>query len=158
MTTSPWRFQMFRILSRRATVTRSMRASRFLILPILLATAIAQEPIRVDVHLINVAFSVLGPDGKFVTDLGQQDFEVAEDNVAQKISFFAGASETPLNLGLIMDFSGSQAESIKPHHKDLETFLKSVVTPRDRAFLLGFENHLRLIADFSSKTKKIMDA
>ena len=117
-----------------------------------------QEPIRVDVHLINVAFSVMDSEGKFVSDLNQDDFDVLEDNVPQKISFFAPASETPLKLGLVMDFSGSQSQALNSHHKDLETFLKTVITPRDRAFLLCFENHLRLVDDFTSQAKDIVDS
>jgi len=117
-----------------------------------------QEPIRVDVHLINVAFSVLDAQGNFVNHLGQNDFEVFEDNVPQKISFFARASEIPLHLGLAADFSGSQASSIKPHHRDLETFLKTVVSSRDDVFLLCFANRLRLAQDVTSDAALVVDS
>ncbi|HUA61149.1 MAG TPA: VWA domain-containing protein [Verrucomicrobiae bacterium] len=120
--------------------------------------ATAQEPIRVDVHLINVAFSVLDAEGKFVTDLNQDDFEVTEDNAPQKISFFGRASEIPLHLGLVADFSGSQSNSIKPHHKDLQTFLKTVVTARDDAFLVCFANRVRLAQDFTANSKEIVES
>ena len=127
-------------------------------LPLLLPMiGFCQEPIRVDVHLINVAFSVLDARGNFVNNLGQDDFEVLEDNVPQKISFFARASEIPLHLGLAADFSGSQANSIKPHHKDLQIFLKTVVSHRDDVFLLCFASRLRLAQDVTSDTALIVD-
>jgi Ca-activated chloride channel family protein len=117
----------------------------------------SQEPIRVDVHLINVAFSVLDASGNFVNNLNQDDFEVSEDNLPQKISFFAHASEIPLHLGLAADFSGSQVNSIKPHHKDLETFLKTVVSPRDDVFLLCFASRLRLAQDVTADPRLIVE-
>src|SRR5260370_30138182 len=49
----------------------------------------AQEPIRVDVKLINVGFAVRDSTGKLVMNLNQDDFEVFEDGAPQKISFFA---------------------------------------------------------------------
>ena len=125
---------------------------------LLAAMALAQETIRVDVHLINVAFSVLDADGKFVNGLNQDDFDVIEDNVPQKISFFARAADTPLHLGLAADFSGSQINSIKPHHKDLGTFLKAVVTKRDEAFLTCFNKRVRLCEEATSDGKNILES
>ena len=98
---------------------------------------------RTEVHLVNVGFSVRDAGGQFVTTLSQDDFEVFEDGAPQKIAFFARSADVPLDLGLIADFSGSQEEFVKPHHKDLETFLKKVLTPRDRAFLVCFGNRIR---------------
>ena len=65
------------------------------------------------------------------------------------------ASEIPLHLGLAADFSGSQVNSIKPHHKDLETFLKTVVSPRDDVFLLCFASRLRLAQDVTADPRLI---
>src|SRR5438552_5602090 len=98
----------------------------------------AQEPIRVNVKLINVGFAVRDSRGKLVMNLKQDDFEVFEDGAPQKISFFAKSTDVPLNLGLLVDMSGSQEPFMKSHHKDLETFLKKSLGPRDKAFLLCF--------------------
>src|SRR5215469_16767678 len=115
-------------------------------------------PLRVHVNLVNVAFSVRNADGALVSDLTRDDFEVFEDGARQKIEFFAHSSDVPLSLGLVADFSGSQEHFLKPHHHDLETFLGSVLGPRDRAFLLGFGNHLRLLSDFSPSSTKLVEA
>src|SRR5215472_1477828 len=69
---------------------------------------LAQEPIRVDVKLVNIAFSVRDAHGALVNSLDKEDFEILEDAVPQKISFFARSSDVPLTLGLIVDASGSQ--------------------------------------------------
>src|SRR3979411_2276334 len=88
------------------------------------AAGAAQDPvaIRVDVSLVNVGFSVPDPAGKLVTDLTQDDIEITEDGVPQRIAFFARSTDVPLNLGLVMDVSGSQQSFIKPHLKDLQAF------------------------------------
>src|SRR5262245_49616222 len=86
-----------------------------------------RSSIRVDVGLVNVGFSVRDSSGKLVTNLTESDFEIAEDGVPQKISFFGRSTDMPLNLGLIMDVSGSQQSFIRPHMHDLQEFLKMVL-------------------------------
>jgi Ca-activated chloride channel homolog len=108
-----------------------------------------QEPIRVNVRLVNVAFSAHDSHGALVEDLTQNDVEVFEDAVAQKISFFAHSVDVPLTLGLVVDFSGSQNQFSKQHERDLQVFLKDVLGPKDRAFLVCFGNHIRLVSDLS---------
>jgi Ca-activated chloride channel family protein len=118
----------------------------------------AQAPIRVEVSLVNVGFSVRDEKGNLVTNLTQDDFEITEDGVPQKISFFARSTDVPLTLGLIMDVSGSQQSFLKPHHNDLQAFLKTVLRPQDRAFLVCFGNNLRLMSDYSNSAKDLVDA
>jgi Ca-activated chloride channel family protein len=125
-------------------------------LPLILALSavcVAQTPIRVDVSLVNVAFSVRDDSGKLVNNLTQDDFEVTEDGVPQKISFFARSTDVPLTLGLIMDMSGSQHNFIKPHLKALQEFLRTVLTNRDKAFVMSFDNSLKLVSDYSDSAK-----
>ena len=115
-----------------------MTCFRFLpIFAALMASAQDLAPIRVEVRLVNVAFMARDSSGKLLNDLTKEDFEVWEDNVKQNIALFSQSRDLPLSLGLVMDMSGSQAHFHKKHEKDLKTFLKSVLTPRDRAFLLA---------------------
>ena len=123
-----------------------------LLLPAL-CPAQAPAQIRVEVSLVNVGFAVRDERGNLVTDLTQDDFEITEDGVPQKISFFARSTDVALTLGLIMDMSGSQHSFVKPHLKDLQAFLHTVLTPRDKAFVLAFNNSLRLVSDYSESGK-----
>ena len=118
----------------------------------------AQAPIQVDVRLVNVSFSVYDARGALVPGLKADDFDVLEDGVPQKISFFAHSSDVPLTLGLIVDFSGSQEHFEKQHHKDLQQFLKEVLGPKDRVFLVCFGNRLRLASDLSADGSQLVDA
>jgi VWFA-related protein len=119
---------------------------------------LGQTAFHADVHLINVGFSVRDSQGKLVTNLTGDDFEVLEDGVPQKIAFFARSEDVPLTLGLVVDMSGSQGSFLKPHERDLRTFLHAALTPQDRAFLLCFGNHLRLVADYSTPGRDLAAA
>jgi Ca-activated chloride channel homolog len=124
----------------------------------LVGVAAAQQlaPIRVDVNLVNVGFSVRDATGKLVTDLSQDEIRITEDGVPQKIAFFARSSDVPLNLGLVLDVSGSQQSFIKPHMHDLQAFLKNVLRPQDRAYLMTFGNRLFLVSDYSGAAKELV--
>jgi len=109
----------------------------------------AQTTIRSDVNLVSVSFTVRDASGALVDNLTKDDFEVFEDAVPQKIAFFARSVDVPLTVGLILDASGSQEHFVKKHQRDLQVFLTDVLGPRDRAFLVCFGNHLRLVSDFT---------
>lgn len=119
---------------------------------------LAQSDFRADVRLVNVGFSVRDSQGKLVTNLTQDDFEVLEDGIAQKIAFFAHSIDVPLTLGLVVDMSGSQGSFLKPHERDLRTFLHTALSPQDQSFLLCFGNHLRLVTDYSPPGKDLAEA
>src|SRR5450432_2585360 len=144
-----------------------MRKSAFLLvalaIPLGTWVAFAQqstrpESIRVDVNLVNVAFSVRDAGGSLVDNLTADDFEVVEDAAPQKIAFFAKSIDVPLTLGLIVDASGSQDHFTRKHDQDLKVFLKDVLGPKDRAFLVGFGNHIRLVSDFSRSGEEMLGA
>jgi len=116
----------------------------------------AQNQIRVDVDLVNVAFTARDSNGALLGNLTRDDVELYEDAVPQKIEFFAKSTDLPLTLALIMDVSGSQEHFEKKHHKDLQIFLQEVLGSRDRAFMVGFGNHLRLVSDYTNSPDAIL--
>ncbi len=119
---------------------------------------LAQPSIKVDVHLVNVTFSVRDAGGKPAGNLTRDDFEVLEDGVPQTISFFGRQNDIPLTLGLIIDASGSQDHVGKEHARDLQSFLQSTLEPKDRAFLVCFGNRVRLASDFSDSPAQLIAA
>jgi Ca-activated chloride channel family protein len=125
---------------------------------LLAAVALGQTTFRSDVRLINVSAVVRDSSGKLVDNLGQGDFEILEDGVPQKLAFFARSNDVPLNLGLVVDISGSQAAFVRAHQHDLKAFLDRALSQRDRAFLLCFASHPRLITQYTSSGKQLIDA
>jgi Ca-activated chloride channel family protein len=114
--------------------------------------------IRVNVGLVNIAFTARDASGRLIDNLAKDDIEVLDDGVPQTISFFARSADLPLALGLISDVSGSQEPFLKKHRHDLDSFLKRVLTERDQAFLVCFGNHVRLMSDFTSKREPLMES
>ena len=92
----------------------------------LAAVAPAQQSIRVDVNLVNLAFTARDASGHLVNNLTKDDVEIFEDGTPQKIEFFAKSTDVPLTMALIVDVSGSQDHFGKQHEKDLEIFLEDV--------------------------------
>src|SRR5271168_2544923 len=117
----------------------------------------AQEPLRVEVNLVSVTFSVRDAHGALLENLTKDDLDVFEDAVPQKIAYFARSVDLPLTLGLIVDVSGSHDHFSKQHQHDLEVFLKEVLGPKDRAFLVCFGNHIRLVSDFSNEPSQFVE-
>ena len=138
-----------------------MRWFRFFLTVLLFAAAVpgapAQQPIHVDVNLVNVSFTARDARGALVNNLTKDDVEVLEDAVPQKIAFFARSTDVPLTLGLILDASESQEHFSKKHEKDLEVFLNDVLGPKDRVFLLCFGNHLRLVNDYTQSGPQMFE-
>lgn len=123
------------------------------------ATGSAQEPpaIHSRVNLVTVAFTARDNSGALLDTLAADQVSVFEDGVEQKIVHFAKSTDVPLTLGLIVDASGSQEHFYKKHQKDIELFIRSVLGPKDRAFLLCFGNHLRLVSDFTQSGPEMME-
>jgi Ca-activated chloride channel homolog len=134
-----------------------MRRLMFVLFFLASGFCLGEEPIRVNVKLVNVDFSARDSRGALVNSLTKDDVEVLEDAVPQKVSFFACSVDVPLTLGLIVDFSGSQDQFSEQHQHDLEVFLKDILGPKDRVLLIGFGNHLRLVSDFSQSGPEVMD-
>jgi Ca-activated chloride channel family protein len=134
---------------------------RTIALLFLVPVAFAQEPaepsIKVDVSLVNVAFIVRDHRGVLDRSLTKDDIEIYEDGVRQDVRFFGKSGDLPLRLALVTDMSGSQQKFIKDHHRDIERFLKSALTPRDQAMLICFGNRIRVVSDFSPSVDTLMD-
>src|SRR5579863_2466851 len=122
-----------------------MKASPFLALaaglPVLLAqqaSSVAQKPddtvitdpgtrIILDVTRVNMLFTVTDKKGRFITDLGKEDFQVYESKKPQEIAEFTAETDLPLRLGILIDTSNSIRDRFKFEQEAASTFLRSVV-------------------------------
>src|ERR1051325_4556326 len=130
---------------------------------LLTAHAQSSEPVdivRIDSDLVNLNVSVLN---RKVSDqpraLQQKDFAVFDDGQPQEISFFASA-ETPFDLVLLLDLSGSTADKIKLIRKSARRFVDAS-RPRDRIAILNFTTGIQAVSNLSSDhaaLKKSIDA
>src|SRR5713226_9704192 len=107
---------------------------------LLIAPAQTPEPtdtIRIDTDLVNVSASVFSRQSSLPKSaLEQKDFAVFENGEPQQISFFASA-ETPFDLVLLLDLSGSTADKIKLIRTSSKRFVDAA-RPGDRIAILTF--------------------
>lgn len=130
----------------------------FLFTPFAVLAAQEANPIRVQVNLVNVPFSVTNAAGNLVTDLKAEDFDVFEDGAPQKIRFFSQAANSPLSLVILADVSGSQEDFLKEHRRDLRDFLKTVMKPQDSAMLIAFGRNIYEVSRPDTRPDQLDDA
>ncbi len=116
----------------------------------------SDEPIltiKKRVDEVNVLFIATDRRGKFVRNLNQSDFSIFDDHKpVQSILNFRRETDLPIELGLLMDVSGS-VQGRFAFEKDAATgFLQHIVRPGyDRAFVVGFNRDSHLTQDFTDQ-------
>ena len=97
-----------------------------------------------DVNLVELYVTVTDRGNQLVTGLTQDDFEVLESGKRQEISKFELVENRPLTIGMLLDTSGSMAQSLAQAQSAAAAFLRSVMKPRDKAFAVSFASRTRL--------------
>ena len=116
----------------------------------------ADEPIltiKKRVDEVNVLFIATDRHGKFVRNLNQNDFSIFDDHKpVQSILNFRRETDLPIELGLLMDVSGSVQGRFGFEKEAATGFLQHIVRPGyDRAFVVGFNKESRLTQDFTDQ-------
>jgi Ca-activated chloride channel homolog len=116
----------------------------------------ADEPIltitkRVDE--VNVLFIATDRHGKFVRNLNQADFSIFDDHKpVQSILNFRRETDLPIEMGLLVDVSGSVQGRFGFEKEAATGFLQHIIRPGyDRAFVVGFNKESHLTQDFTDK-------
>jgi len=93
-----------------------------------------------------------------VNDLGQTDFRVVEDGIAQKLSVFSHA-DIPVTMGIVIDDSGSMKEKRESVNASAVTFVKTS-NPSDQVFVVNFNDvyYLDTPGDFASNIEDLKSA
>ena len=124
---------------------------------LLASIAAGQDPIetiRIDSDLVDLKVSVLGFDPKGpVPLLDPRDFLVLEDGIPQEISFFA-AADTPFDLVLLLDLSGSNSKNVKMIRNSAKRFVDAA-RDIDRIALVTFTDQPALYSPFTLDRRKL---
>ena len=141
---------------------RPITRSTFLLL--IFATLFAQVPlhaqeqgnpgvIRVDVSLVLVDATIKTKSGQIMAALKQNDFQLREDGVPQKIDIFS-RDELPINVALVLDLSDSIGPFLGPLRDAAMTAL-SALKPQDEVALFTFSTEAELRVSFTTDKTKI---
>jgi VWFA-related protein len=107
--------------------------------------------IKKRVDEVNVLFIATDRHGKFVRNLNQKDFAILDDHKPpQAIVNFRRETDLPIELGLLIDTSGSVRGRFDFEQDAAATFLQNTVRPNfDKAFVVGFNGHSQMVQDFT---------
>jgi len=106
---------------------------------------------KLKVNTVHLYVTVTDGAGKPVPDVPAGDFDVLEEDQAQKVLEFERAENLPVNLCFLIDSSDSMDKSLFIVKKAVEVFINDNLTPRDAAFLVDFDTIPRLLVPFTPR-------
>ncbi len=95
-------------------------------------------------------FTVTDKKGRFVTDLGKNDFQVFENKKPQEILEFTAETDLPLRLAMLMDTSNSIRDRFRFQQEAATNFVNSVMRTQDKAVVVSFDSSAELVADLTT--------
>src|SRR5690242_9271455 len=127
-----------------------------------------EKPARVDpndtriileVNRVNMLFTVTDKKGRFITDLGKDDFQVVENKRSQNIQEFTAESDLPLRIAILIDTSNSIRDRFRFEQQAAVDFINSVIRPNeDKAMIVSFDSSAELVADLIPDIEKLANA
>ena len=112
--------------------------------------------ITLDVTRVQLLFTVSDKKGRFVTDLGKNDFEIFEAKKPQSIIEFTAETDLPLRIAILIDTSNSIRERFKFQQEAASDFINTVIRAHeDKATVVSFDTAAELVADLTDDTEKL---
>lgn len=114
--------------------------------------------LKVTTEAVNVYAVVRTKHGRLIPDLTQNDFEIKEDNIPQKITYFSRETDTPLTLAIMIDTSPSQERVLDVEQREAKAFLHQILRPKDLACVIHFDLEVELLQDFTIEQRLLDNA
>ncbi len=116
-----------------------------------------QDPryrLNVQVELVNVTATVLDESGKYMDGLKLEDFQVYEDGLEQKISFFSHDLRVPLSIGVLIDSSGSMRHKLQQALQTVRE-IALALSPQDEMFVISFNSDVNVRQTFTTNMSEV---
>lgn len=127
-----------------------------IVAPFVLGAVPFAQSFRSRVDIVQVTVAVLDTEGRLVTGLGKDDFQIFEDGTAQEITQFTDA-RVPVSLGVLLDASDSmRGQPIVDARHAVDRFVGELLLGEDEALVATFNHLPRLAAPWTippSKTR-----
>jgi VWFA-related protein len=121
--------------------------------------AVAQQPIRIQVNLVNLFATVRDKKTKrILNDLQQNEFKIEEEGDEQTISDFSRETNLPITLGILMDTSGSVRDVLAAEQEAAIRFLDRVMRKGDLTMFITFDSEADLLANFTEDKNILANA
>jgi VWFA-related protein len=106
------------------------------------------ESVRVDVVQLHV--SVVDKASHFVPGLTKDNFSVAEDGRPQKISGFEIVENLPVNIGVVIDSSGSMEKGMPFVRDACAELFRGLMREKDQGFVLEFQGRPKFLQELTT--------
>ena len=114
-----------------------------------------QSNFRVNSNVVLIHASVTDSRGRFITGLQREDFRIFENKIEQRLRYFS-AEETPVSIGLVLDFSRSMSSYFGQLQEAVAQFLKTT-NPEDEFCLVEFRDRAELTMGFTNAPEEIQN-
>lgn len=109
-----------------------------------------------DVKVVTVLATVHDKQGKIISNLTKDDFDLSDEGRPQTIRYFSRETDLPLTLGLLVDTSLSQRLVLNEERDASRRFVEKVLREdRDQTFLIHFDHDTELLQDLTSSRAKL---
>jgi Ca-activated chloride channel homolog len=108
------------------------------------------EVVRVTSNLIVVPVSVTDAAGQPMLGLKIPDFRLEEEGRPQEITQMGDPEQTPLDIAILLDVSGSVDARFTFEQQAAASFLKQVLKQGDRATVFAIDEKPRFVQDLTS--------
>ncbi len=103
---------------------------------------------RASVEMVSLNVTVVDSQGRYITDLGQDDFAVFEDGAKQELTYF-NRSSLPIALSLLIDSSASMEQRME-HTQEAAVGFARKIRPQDLAQVVDFDNRVEIRQAFTN--------
>ncbi|MCL5288698.1 MAG: VWA domain-containing protein [Acidobacteria bacterium] len=114
--------------------------------------------IKAEVNLVSVIASVLDKNGRRVTDLPKEAFEVHEEGVKQQVEVFEAETQQPLDLALLIDSSLSTLKELAFEKEAAARFIRQTVRPGDRLAVFEVSDVVTQLSEFSANVARLEES
>ena len=112
--------------------------------------------IKIDTEIVTIPVRVLNRQGKSMTGLQKENFQIFEDGKPQEIAYFSNESQ-PLTVALILDLSYSGVNKINEIQQAAIAFVAQL-QDRDRVMVVSFDNVIHILTQPTSDRKELYRA
>lgn len=114
------------------------------------------EVLKIETNLVTIPVSVLDRDGRFISGLEQRDFQIFENNVLQKVDYFASV-EQPFTVVLLIDVSPSTQYRIDEIQDAAIAFVNQLRN-NDRVVVISFDERVHVLCSPTNNRNVLRNA
>ena len=118
-----------------------------------LASGPTQPSFTSSIDLVALTVTVTDASRRHIGNLSAGDFQVFEDGVLQRVSFF-GMSDVPLDVALLVDGSASMVQAL-PLAREAARGLLGTLRTGDRASLVEFRSTVKVTEPMTSELERV---